>query len=149
MVERRAYERVSHQLRLTVEEAGKVYPGWSVDLCEGGLLIVCGHALAIGARIRLRLHLLHGSVTMPVRVQRTTEHDGQQAFGVCFLHPSPHVREVVRATVAEEAMRQALGNVTAAPRPRVESHVRLRVEDLVPVSNDGRATSDGDDGETG
>ena len=148
MVDRREHERVLHQLRLTLSGAEGQFGGHSVDLSEGGLLLVCGRELSLGTRWQLRLHLRRGSLTLPIRVLRQTVAGPSPAYGVCFIEPSPHALAALRATVAEAAMRHALGPVTDAPRPRVQSHVRLRIENAPPISTDGRDVASDDESET-
>ncbi len=145
MVDRREHERVLHQLRLTLSDADGHFGGWSIDLSEGGVLLICDRELALGARLQLRIHLRQGSLSLPIRVLRVSSCEQQPAYGVHFIEPSPHARAVIRAALAEAAMRQALGHVADAPRPRAESQVRLRVDEAPPISTDSRdAVVDGE-----
>lgn len=148
MVDRREHERVLHQLRLTLTDAAGDFGGWSVDLSEGGVLVVCDRELTLGARLQLRIHLRRGSLTLPIRVLRVSSSERQPAYGVRFIDPSPHALAVIRASVAEAAMRQALGHVVDAPRPRIESHVRLREDEAPPISTDSRDGGVDDETET-
>lgn len=117
--DRRAHERV--HLRSPVELVladGAIVPGTSLDLSEGGVLVLSEVELPVGKRLKIRMRLEYGAVNLPIIVRRHCAVDGGQAFGAEFIEPSPRARDVLRRSLAELIMRKALTNVSIAPRPR-------------------------------
>ncbi len=117
--DRRAHERVTLRSPVTLVLAdGTILPGTSVDLSEGGVLVLSEAELPVGARLKIRMRLEYGAVNLPLVVRRHCAVDAGRAFGAEFIEPSPRARDVLRRSLAELIMRKALTNVSIAPRPR-------------------------------
>lgn len=121
--ERRAYERVVLQRPVVlVGDDGTESSGTSIDLSEGGVLVLSRITPPVGARLRVRLRLPYGMICVPVSVRRHCRVRGGRAFGAQFVEPSPHARDILRRSMAEFLMQKALPRVAEAPRPRKRTY---------------------------
>lgn len=84
MVQRRRWERCRKELPVVIDPGGaKPIDATTLDICEGGIGILCGEPFALGTKLRFAIaHIADGAMTGIVRWCTPSKTDDRQIVGV-------------------------------------------------------------------
>jgi len=84
MAQRRRWERCRKELPVVIDPGGaKPINATTLDICEGGIGIVCGEPFALGSKMRFEVaEIADGAMTGVVRWCTPSKTDDRQIVGV-------------------------------------------------------------------
>jgi PilZ domain len=100
----RQFERRTVEARVTLEVSGQRYRGWSIDLCEGGIGLMCPAPLRVGQEVSAAVEL---APEVTIHFRAVIRHSQGFRHGGEFLTIASQDRAALARFLAEKPVRRA------------------------------------------